>query len=238
MGASILVPAVECENHVPNILFSPRLEVEATLGIADALNGRVVNEPAAAVARGIVDESAGQARSRAFLEDLLHDALLAGTSSDESNSHSVGDNGQGQRDALGWWLGAILDGGDPGGGLAQEFVAGKQRAGVTVGAATKQQEVEDGQADRVTARKGADQDLLIVIGDLKGLFVKLVLVDGIDLRLAGTCRNLVEQLLLQEAEVGVFVIQGHNTLVGEEDLPLIPLDGVLGTRRRREQCLG
>lgn len=94
MRSPILISvATKSENHVPSVLFTPRLEVEAALGVADALDGRLVNEPAASVASGIVDECAGKARSRALLEDLLHDTLLAAASSDKGDTHSVRNDG-------------------------------------------------------------------------------------------------------------------------------------------------
>lgn len=46
-------------------------------------------------------------------------------------------------------------------------MAREEGAGVAVGATAQQQEVEDGQADRVAAGKGADKHLLVVIGDLE-----------------------------------------------------------------------
>lgn len=168
MGAPVHVSAGvrKCENHVPSVLFAPRLEVEATLGVADAFDGGLVHKPTATIACGVVDERAGETRSGAILEDLLHNGLFAATSRDKGDTHGVRDHGQGQCDALGRRLGAVLDGGNPGGSLAQEFVAGEQRAGVAIGAAAEQQEVEDGQTDRITAGKRADEDLLVVIGHL------------------------------------------------------------------------
>lgn len=94
MRTSTLVSvATKRQNHVPSVLFAPRLEVKAAFGVADALDGRLVDEPAAAVAGGVIDECAWKARSRALLEDLLHDALLAAASSDKGDTHSVCNDG-------------------------------------------------------------------------------------------------------------------------------------------------
>jgi len=62
-------------------------------------------------------------------------------------------------------------------------------------------------------------------------------VDGVDGRLSHLRGDLVEELVLQEPVVGVFVVEGHGALVGEEDLPLVELDGVFWRGGLREEGL-
>lgn len=239
MRASVLVSATtECKDCIPNVLFSLCLEVEATLGVANAFDSRLVHEPTASVTRSLVNDRAGKAGGSALFKNTFHDVLLAATSSDKGDPHRVGDHGQGQGDALGRRLRAVLDRCNPGSTFAQKFVTWEKGAGVAIGATTEKQEVENRQADGVAAGEGADQNLLVVIGNLQGLLVEFILVDWVHFGLSSVCRDLVEQFLLQQAEVGVFVVQGDDPLVGKENLPLVPLDGVVGARRRREQCLG
>lgn len=94
---------------------STRLQ-EGAAGEADALDGRVVDEPADAVAGALVDQGAGEAI--AVLKDPLHDVLLAAAGGDEGDLDAVVDDGEGEGDALRRGLGGVLDGSDPGGGLA------------------------------------------------------------------------------------------------------------------------
>lgn len=115
-------------------------------------------------------------------------------------------------------------------------MAGEQAAGVAVGAGAEQQEVEDGQAHAVAAGEAGDEGLFVLVGQLLGV-VEIGGVDGVDGRGAELLGDLLEQLLLQEGVVGVFVVEGHGALVGEEDLPLTKVDGVFGAGGRGEQGL-
>lgn len=127
---------------------------ECSPGEANAFNGRLIDEPAASVSRGFVDEGAGQSRAR--VKDFLHDCALAGAGGDESNADGVCNDGKGQGDSLRRRLGRIFNWCDPGVGFAQQLVVGEEGAGVAVGSAAEQEEVEDGQAHRVARSKAAD----------------------------------------------------------------------------------
>lgn len=102
----------------------------------------------------------------------------------------------------------------------------EEGAGVAVGAAAQKDEVEDGEADGVTAGEAADERLFVLVGEFLGI-VEVGGVDGMDggLLVGG---DLVEELGFQEAIVGVGVVEGHGTLVCEEDFPLGEVDHVFG----------
>lgn len=121
MGAPVFVSAIKGKNHVPSVLPS-RLEVEAALGVADALNGRFVDEPATSITGGLIDKRTRKARDGTLLEDLLHNTLLSTAGGNECDANGVRDDRQGQCNPLGRRLGAVLDGGNPGGALAQELM--------------------------------------------------------------------------------------------------------------------
>lgn len=129
-------------------------------------------------------------------------------------------------------LGTVFDGSNPGVLFAQEAVAGEKGAGVAVGSATEQKEVEDGQAYGVARGKRVDKHLLIGIGDIGGITSDEVLVDRVDSRLGGVRGKLVEKLGLEESVIGVFMVKRNNTLVGKENLPFVPCDGIGRPRRR------
>lgn len=176
----------------------------------------LIYEPADPIACRLVDKRAWQTVIR--VEDLLHDVLLASAGSNEGDAHGVGDDGEGQRDALRGRLGGVLDGCDPGVGLAQQRMSGEERAGMSVGSAAEEEQVEDGQADRVAGGEAAHERLLVLIS--QNLRVAEVLdIDRVDGR-ALALRKLVEKLRLEEGVVGIGVVEGHGALVSEEDLPL------------------
>lgn len=159
---------------------------------ADTLDRRLVDEPAASLAGSLVDQGTGQVV--VGVEDLLHDVFLAGAGGDKGNAHSVSDDGQGEGDALCGGLGGILNGGDPCACLPQQGVAGKEGAGVAVGAAAEEDEVEDGETDRVAAGKAGHKRLLVLVGELLDV-VEMCGVDGVDCGLL-VLGDLVEELLL------------------------------------------
>ena len=99
------------------------LQAEGPPGIANTLDGGVVDKPAASLSRPLVDQSAWQAL--VALENLPHDLLLAGARGDKRNADGVVHDGQREGDASRWRLGRVLDGGDPGARLAQQCVAGE-----------------------------------------------------------------------------------------------------------------
>lgn len=224
-------PTLECRHFPCSVL---PLQVRPP-GKADALNGGLVDEPAAPVSRSFVDESARQAR--ASVENLLHDVLLAGAGGDKGDADGVRDDGQRQGDSLGGRLGRVLDGGDPGVGLAEQLVAGEEGAGVAVGPAAEQQQVKDGQADRVARGEAGDERLLVLVGELLDV-AEVLRVDGVHgggLLVRG---QLVEQLGLDQGVVGLGVVQRHRALVGEEDFPLGKVDRVFGARGGSQQRRG
>lgn len=100
---------------------------------------------------------------------------------------------------------------------------GEQAASVAIRTASQQDEIENGRLDRVLGRKLFHELLLIVIGELLGIMEERFF-DGNDRRLAFGLGDLGEELLLEQAVVGVFVVEGNSALVGEEDLPLVPVD--------------
>lgn len=138
------------------------------------------------------------------------------------------DDRQTEGDSLGWGLGGVGDAQAPGVGLSQQRVLGEERTGVAVWTTAEQQQVEEGQLDRIAGGKDGDEQLLVLVGHLLRI-VEVLLVNGVDLGLAQLlARNLVQQLLLEQLVVAVLVIEGHAALVGEEYLPLGEVDLVAG----------
>lgn len=136
------------------------------------------------------------------------------------------DDGEGESDALRGRLGRVVDGSNPGAGLAKQRVAGEERAGVAIGAAAEEEEIEDGQANRVAAGEASDEGLLVLVGE----FLKVVQVLSVDCVDSGllTLGDLVQKLLLEKGIVGIVVVEGNSALVGEEDLPASEIDDVVG----------
>lgn len=197
-------------------------------GEGNALDGGVVGEPAHLFAAALVDEATGETATFVVgLEDLFQDFLLAAARDDEGDLVGVRHDGEGQGDSSGRGLGAVLDRGDPGVGLAQELVAREQTARVAVGATTEQDQIKDGRLDRVLAGEARHERLLVLVGQLLSV-VEVFEVDGVDGRRALSTGDLVEEVLLQEAVVAVFVVKGHGPLVGEKDLPFRKLRAGFG----------
>lgn len=113
----------------------------------------------------------------------------------------------------------------------------EQTAGMSIGPAAQQQQIEDGQLDAIPRGEAVHEELLVLIGQLLDV-IQLRDVDGVHDGLAHVGGDLVEQLGLQEAVVGVGVVEGHGALVGEEDLPLVELDRVFGGAGRGQERLG
>ena len=166
---------------------------ESASRVADALYGWVVDEPAATLSGGLIYQCARQ--TVALLKDLLHDLLLAAARSDKCDLYRVCDNWQRQGDSLRRRLRRVLNWRDPSARLTEKRVAGEQTACVAVGSAAQKEQVEDGQLDRVAAREGADEQLLILVGQFLGV-VQVFRVDRMDGRLAQVGGDLVKQLLL------------------------------------------
>lgn len=176
---------------------------EASPREADAVHGVVVGEPAAAIAGGLIDEGTRQAV--ADLEDPLDYVPLSGAGGDEGDVDGVRQDGQGEGDAAGWGLGRVLNRGHPGVGLAQQWVAGKQAAGMAIGTGAEQQEVEDGKLHGIAAREGTHQELLVLVGELLRI-VEVLGVDGVDDGPADPLGDAVQQLRLQQAVIAVLVV--------------------------------
>lgn len=206
---------------------------------ADTFEGGVVSEPADLVSGTLVDQTARQGAALLGLENALENVALAGAGSDKGNLCAVEDDGQAQGDALWRGLGRVGDAEDPGVGFAQQRVLGEEGAGVAVGAAAEEHEVEEGQLDRVAGSKDGDERLFVLVGALLGV-VEVFFLDGVDLgRAELSLVNLVQQLVLEQSVVAVLVVQRHAALVGEEDFPLVEVDRVGGAAVAfGQQCLG
>ena len=113
-------------------------------------------------------------------------------------------------------------------------MSGEEGAGVAVGAAAQEQKVKNGKLHRVPASETLDKNLLVLIGELLGI-VEVLDINGVDNWPSGGIGDLVKELLLQKAVVGVFVIKRHGSLIGEEDLPLIEVELVRGAGRGSQQ---
>ena len=189
------------------------------------LHSRVISEPADLLACALVDQRRRQTAALFGIEDLLHDILLSSTGSNVSDAERMGDDRQGEGDALRGRLGRVVLSTHPGVLFAQQLMPGEQTAGVAIRTAAQEDEVEHGQLDAVLGSKSAHQILLVRIGDLLRVVVGLNRVHRGSSQL---CRNLADQLLFEETVVAVRVVEGHVTLVREEDIPLGELRGVFG----------
>jgi hypothetical protein len=198
------------------------LYAAAARGEGDTLNGRVVNEPADPALTLEVDESAGQLVAFVRVEYLPHDFLLSAAGRDKRDLQSSLYDGEGEGDALGWGLGRVGNGQDPGVLFAQEIGAGEQATGVAVGTASKKEQVEERQLDAVACSENADQSLLVLVGQLLHV-VEVLDVDGVHLGRAQLGGYLVQELLLHQLVVAVLVVERHGALVGVEDFPLVEL---------------
>ena len=98
---------------------------------------------------------------------------------DKGDASAMIKDGEGKRQALRGWLGAVDDVRDPARLLRQEWVSWEEGAGVAVRTDTEEDEVEDGEASRVLVSEFADQLLLVRVCN----FFERVLVKG----LGGCC---------------------------------------------------
>lgn len=94
---------------------------------------------------------------------------------------------------------------------------------MAVVSAAEQDQVKHGELDRVLCGKRLDERLLVGIGEFLGV-VKFLYIDGDDNGRSVRGGDLVEELLLQQAVVAVWVVQRHGALVSEEDFPSVPDD--------------
>jgi hypothetical protein len=201
---------------------------------ADALDSRLVDEPTAAFTSTLIDKSARQ--TTVGIEDLLHDVLLAAASSDERDTNGVVDDWKSEGDALGRRLRGVFNGSNPGVDFTEQFMAREKRAGVSVGSAAEEEEVEDRQTDRVAAGEAGNECLLVLVGKFLQV-VQVFCVDGVHGGLL-VLGDLVQKFLLEKGIVGVFVVEGHSALICKEDFPALEIDDIVGARRGGQEGLG
>jgi hypothetical protein len=115
-------------------------------------------------------------------------------------------------------------------------VAREERTGMSIGSASEEKEVEDGQTNRVATGEARNKCLLVLVGKFLSV-VEVLSVDGVDGRLL-IVGDLVQKLLLQKSIVGVFVVERHGTLVGEKDFPVCEIDDIVGAGRGGQEGLG
>lgn len=139
----------------------------------------IVYEPIKLTGEGRFDAGSGQTLL-GVIEDISDhiDLFLAGC--DENDSGSMVDDRVGKGDSLGRGFGGVLDVSDPSVFFCKELMAGKEGCGVSVGAHTKEDEVEDGETGSVLLCKLADEFLLIRIGKLLEV-VEESGIDGVDI---------------------------------------------------------
>lgn len=190
--------------------------------VLDGGEGGVVDEPVDFFAETGVDLGRWEGLV-AVVEDLVHDGLLGGALCDEGDVAGVCDRGEGEGDAVCRGFGRVGAPGDLLGGFVEQGAvlwAGEQRAGVAVRAAAQQQQVE--------ARGG--QQRLVLGRDLGVVVLALVdqrLVDRVDrgaqVQVVAAVRQRVQHRPLERAVVAVGVVQRHQPLVAEVDVPAGPL---------------
>lgn len=187
----------------------------------------MICEPGHLITSTLVDQSRRKTGALLKIEDLLKDLLLATTRRDKGNADSVGNNRQGKSDALRRGLGGVCLSSNPSVLLAEQSVAREERAGVTIGAAAQEDEIEGGQLDTVLGGKLAHQILLVEVCQfLRVVIANVLLVDGVDDRGAELGGDLGDELVVQQAVVAVLVVEWYCALVGEEDVPLGELGGI------------
>lgn len=146
--------------------------------------------------------------------------LLARTGRHKGNARGVVQDGVRERDAFLGMLRAVLDVRYPAVLLAEELVAGEERAGVAVGADAEEDEVEDGKARGVLHGELVDELLLVRVRELLEV-VREVRVDRVDLVRGDARGKLGEELAHAERVVRVFVVERDDALVGIEDVPVV-----------------
>jgi len=105
------------------------------------------------------------------------DLFLAG--SDENDSGCMVNDGESKSDSFGWGFGRIVDVSDPSVFLCEEFMGGKERCGVAIGAHTKENEVKYGETSGVLLCKLVYEFLLIRVGEFFEV-VEECGIDGVD----------------------------------------------------------
>lgn len=193
-----------------------RLRLERCLGVLNLGHRRLVYEP--------VDLSRCDGTYPRCWETLLgpiqyrHKRVrFPFSTSDESNTGSVVNDGICQRNSLRWGFRAVGNISHPSVFLCEQFVAGEEGCGVSVGTYTEEDEIEDGETRSVLLSELVDEFFLVRIGELFDIVGKGI-IDRVDvLRRDG---DFAEEFGDAEAMVGVFVVERDNALICIVDLPI------------------
>lgn len=110
------------------------------------------------------DQRSGKRRDCA-IKSLLQDVLLAVSGDNECCAVCMPEHRVGERDTLWRGLGRILEPRYPAKLFLEQLVPGEQRAGVSIGSHTEQDEVEAREGDCILASKGSDELLLVLSAD-------------------------------------------------------------------------
>jgi hypothetical protein len=173
------------------------------------------------------------------IQHVLHDLLLPGTARDERDAVSVVQDGVGEGDSGRRGLGRVGEVGYPAVLFEEERVTGEEGAGVAVGSVqtasvslfitsregkrekdapnTEKNQIKPRERNARTSNETRHKLLLVVVGNLLRV-IELARVDDVN-RLTGD-GDLGEEFLVVEAEVGIFVVEGDDAFVGEEDFPV------------------
>ena len=188
----------------------------------------MVSEPGHLITSALVDQSGRKTGALLKIENLLKDLLLTAASRDKGNADSVGNNRKSKGNALRRGLGRVCLSSNPSVLLAEQSVTREERAGVTIGAAAQEDEIEGGQLDAVLGGKLAHQVLLVEVCQfLRVVIANVLLVDGVNNWGAELGGDLGDELVVQQAVVAVLVVEWYGALVSEEDVPLGELGGIL-----------
>lgn len=148
----------------------------------------------------------------------MKDVGLACAGRDERDARCMVEDGVREGDALGGWLGAVVDVRDPSVLLAEELVAGEEGRDVAVGTEAEEDEVENGEAGRVLHGELLDELLLVRVRELFEV-TEEVRVDGVDGGLGPSGGELGEELADAEPMVRILVVEGHDALINVENMP-------------------
>lgn len=148
----------------------------------------------------------------------MKDVGLACAGRDERDARCMVEDGIREGDALGGWLGAVVDVRDPSVLLAEELVAGEEGRDVAVGTEAEEDEVENGEAGRVLHGELLDELLLVRVRELFEV-TEEVRVDGVDGGLGPSGGELGEELADAEPMVRILVVEGHDALINVENMP-------------------
>ena len=143
--------------------------------------------------------------------------LLALSRNDERASVSVIDDRVGKGDPLAWRLGRVVQPCNPSVRLAQKLVSGEEGTSVSIRSHPEQDQVEHGEPRRVLLGKESDELLLVLIRELVQV-VEEGFVDRVDL--FARDGDVLQKGLVAGSKVRVFVVEGDDPFVTEEDFPV------------------